>query len=297
LTAMAAWILPFLVHVTDPSDRLEIARIALTVGAGTGGVVALVLAGRRQWSTEQAHKATEHDAAERRITELYTKAVDQLGADQAAVRLGGLYALERLANTTTTQQGTIANVICAYLRMPYNSPPTLASDANEDDRKERDRLIQEQETRSAALEILVRHGGRGYPEEDRWPGLWFRLQRASLINADLIEANLDSADLSGADLTGAILHNAYLGDANLSGGTNLRRADLSYADLGCADLSNAILTDSDLRNANLRRADLRGADLRGADLTNANVSEACLTDDQWHAAWGGAKDQADGIPG
>src|SRR6266496_3191163 len=88
LTAMAAWILPLLVNVTTASDRLEVVRIVLTVAAGTGGVVALVLAGRRQWSTE-------HDATERRITELYTKAVDQLGSEQAAVRLGGLYALER----------------------------------------------------------------------------------------------------------------------------------------------------------------------------------------------------------
>jgi hypothetical protein len=65
----------------------------LTIGTGTEGVVALVLAGRRQWSSE-------HDATQRRITETYTKAVDQLGSDQAAVRLGGPYALERLADST-----------------------------------------------------------------------------------------------------------------------------------------------------------------------------------------------------
>jgi len=37
------------------------------------------------------------DAAERRITELYTKAADQLGSDEAPVPLAGLDAKERLA--------------------------------------------------------------------------------------------------------------------------------------------------------------------------------------------------------
>ena len=46
---------------------------------------------------EQSQKDTVTDATERRVTELYTKAADQLGSDKAPVRLAGLYALERLA--------------------------------------------------------------------------------------------------------------------------------------------------------------------------------------------------------
>jgi hypothetical protein len=205
LTAAAVWALPSLVNVTTPSDKLELVRIALTVGAGTGGVVALVLAGRRQWSTE-------HDATERRITELYTKAVDQLGSDQAAVRLGGLYALERLANTTPHQQATIGSVICAYLRMPYTNPPALKANATEDDRKEHDRLVQERETRQTALDILVRHRDPE-AEEIYWPNLQIRLQRANLTEAALHNADLIDANLTDADLTGADLHNANLNNA------------------------------------------------------------------------------------
>jgi len=40
---------------------------------------------------------TTRDATERRITELYTKAADQLGSEKAPVRLAGLQALQRLA--------------------------------------------------------------------------------------------------------------------------------------------------------------------------------------------------------
>ncbi|MFI7468834.1 hypothetical protein [Nonomuraea sp. NPDC049646] len=63
----------------------------------------LLLAVRRHRHQElaTAHTThTTHDAAERRVTELYTKAADHLGSDKAPVRLAGLYALEHLAQGT-----------------------------------------------------------------------------------------------------------------------------------------------------------------------------------------------------
>jgi hypothetical protein len=72
---------------------------------------------------------TRHDAAERRITELYTKAADQLGSAKAPVRLAGLYALERLAQGNPTHRQTIVDVICAYLWMPFTLPRSEAPDS------------------------------------------------------------------------------------------------------------------------------------------------------------------------
>jgi hypothetical protein len=60
------------------------------------------------------------DTTERRITELYTRAVEQLGSDKAPVRFGGLYALGRLGQDNPAHRQTIVNVICAYLRMPFS---------------------------------------------------------------------------------------------------------------------------------------------------------------------------------
>jgi hypothetical protein len=70
---------------------------------------------------------TDRDATERRITELYTKAADQLGSDQAPVRLASLYALERQAHSTVEHRQTILDVIWAYLRMPYTPPRRSAN--------------------------------------------------------------------------------------------------------------------------------------------------------------------------
>jgi hypothetical protein len=57
-----------------------------------------------------AREGSDRDATERRITELHTKAADQLGSAKAPVRLAGLHALERLANNTIEHQQTIATI-------------------------------------------------------------------------------------------------------------------------------------------------------------------------------------------
>lgn len=53
-----------------------------------------------------------------RVEHLSVKAVDQLGSDKAAVRHGGFYALERVAQDNPARRQTIVEVICVYLRAP-----------------------------------------------------------------------------------------------------------------------------------------------------------------------------------
>lgn len=69
---------------------MELDLIRTAGGLMARAVLALLLAARRQ-----AH--TERDASEQRITELYARAIEQLGAEKAPVRLGALHVLERLA--------------------------------------------------------------------------------------------------------------------------------------------------------------------------------------------------------
>jgi hypothetical protein len=114
----------------DAKDRaaaqLDVLKTGLSIGLGGGGIFALYLWWRRQRSTEedldqreralelqhQVAATTEDEARERRITELYTKAAEQLGSDKAPVRLAGLYALERLAQGTPDQRQT-SSTCCA----------------------------------------------------------------------------------------------------------------------------------------------------------------------------------------
>jgi hypothetical protein len=100
--AVLVWPFP-LIATQSPADQIDALKTALTIGAGAAGAATLLLAGRRQVHLEEAAATTELDANERRITELYVKAVDQLGSEKAPVRLGGLHALERLAQDNPTQ--------------------------------------------------------------------------------------------------------------------------------------------------------------------------------------------------
>ncbi|WP_143229770.1 hypothetical protein [Actinophytocola xanthii] len=123
-----AWLLNEAAEAKDPpAARVEAIKTGLSIGAGTGGVFALLLAVRRQWHQEVATTATELDATERRVTELYTAAVEQLGSDKAVVRQGGLYALERVAQDNPVHREIVINVLCAYLRGVLCSPAGRAA--------------------------------------------------------------------------------------------------------------------------------------------------------------------------
>ncbi len=179
------WLLAIANHANPGTDqanaRLDAVRTGLAAGAGAGAAVGLMLAFRRQHHQEITTAQTDHDATERRITELYTKAVEQLGNDKAPVRLGGLYALERLSQDNETQRQTIVNVICAYLRMPFSPQPPVVmpapngtADASEvrtgteaNPGADTDAWQQEKQVRLTAQRILADHL-RKPDDNQRW---------------------------------------------------------------------------------------------------------------------------------
>lgn len=199
---------------------LDVVRTAGTLVVGTGGAVALLLAARRQRSTEltlehqrEVAAAAAQDAAEQRITELYTRAVDQLGNDQAPVRLASLHAVERLAQDNPAQRQTIVDLICAYLRMPYTPPNGKPpdDDAPTEARIHHEQQRQELQVRKTAQRILAAHLDPE-TEETFWPD----------IDLDLTEAHLHNLNLAGC-----YIRESQFSGAQFSGRTSFARADFS----------------------------------------------------------------------
>ncbi|MFF1270266.1 pentapeptide repeat-containing protein [Streptomyces anulatus] len=95
-------------------DNIKTTVTALTL---VGAVLAALYAYRKQLLDEGA----SHRADATQLAERYTKAAEQLGHDQAAVRLAGVYAMARLADDWEEQRQVCINVLCAYLRMPYET--------------------------------------------------------------------------------------------------------------------------------------------------------------------------------
>lgn len=188
--------------------RLDAVKTGLTVGAGAAGLVALLLGVRRQWLGERTQAHQEYDATEKRVTELYTKAADQLGHDKAAVRLAGLYALERVAQHHSEHRQTIVDVICAYLRMP----PTLVGPVPTGDRKGREQELralvdpQELQVRIAAQRILRDHlrwsRSEPSPPATFWPGIDLDLTGAWLVKLDLTDCRMRLAGFGSATFEG-----------------------------------------------------------------------------------------------
>lgn len=231
------------------------------------------------------------------LTDRFSKAVEQLGSqgpDLVDVRLGGVYALERIAHDSRNDQPAIIEVLAAFIR---NHAPVT-----EDFRACTEKPVATDV--QAALTVLGRRNAQydanvtidlnstclsGADLTDAsLIGVNLgaanlvraRLVRAKLVGGHLDFANVTGADLTGADLTAADLTGAHLNFANFVGahlaGANLNKADNGDdgADFTDADLTGADLTGAHLVNSHLVRADLTGADLTGVDLTGADLTDA-----------------------
>ncbi|HSV64347.1 MAG TPA: pentapeptide repeat-containing protein [Mycobacteriales bacterium] len=233
-----------------PQARADSIRTGLAAAAGTGAALALLLAVRRQRSTEialdlqvddlvqkeQIASVSAHDATERRITDLYAKAVEQLGSDKALARLGGLHALERLAHDNVTHRQTIVDVLCAYLRMPYTpntrrisrsvpdllstevSPDASDSPAQNSDGRDFGRCEQEHQVRQTAQRILARHlqpfrDTKGQPSNPKfWPAIDVDLTGACLVDFAMNQCEVHTITCNNTTFAGETLFRAFVRD-------------------------------------------------------------------------------------
>ena len=62
------------------------------------------------------HRAELTLSREGQVTDRYTKAVEQLGSDKIDVRIGGNYALERVARDSARDHPTVMAVLTAFIR-------------------------------------------------------------------------------------------------------------------------------------------------------------------------------------
>ncbi|WP_083898352.1 pentapeptide repeat-containing protein [Nocardia vinacea] len=112
LAVAAQWILRrFIATSAAVAAPIDVTKLSLTVVAGVGGTVALVVAYRRQRDLEQG-----------RFVERFGAAAAQLGATDVAVRIAGVYAMAGVADESTgRRRQQCIDVLCGYLRLPYDA--------------------------------------------------------------------------------------------------------------------------------------------------------------------------------
>jgi hypothetical protein len=161
----------------------------------------------RETATGVAERAKADALAKR-----YQDAAEQLGHEKAPVRLAGAYAMASLADDWPERQQPCVDVLCAYLRMPYD-----------------ENKVDEEQVRSSIIKLISDHLHAGGSRERRagHAGAWSRLT-----------LNLDGATMGDGRFTKPVFwteaefNNASFGDFNFSSPTfhsdlNLFRARIN----------------------------------------------------------------------
>jgi len=238
-----AAVVGILVWYIAPSGAAEKQAFVVTLAQILGG--AALLSGLYfTWRTLQVNR-------EGQITERFTRAIEQLGATHAdnsknlELRLGGIYALERIARESEEDHWSIMEVLTAYVRQHAPRRPEEAQQVEEDATVEKKYVKKYVEV--SALRFL-----RGKSEPSEVPDL------AADIQAIMTVIGRRTRSLGHGEPEPLDLH-----ETNLPG-TNLEGADLTAANLSAANLTEAMF----------READLSGADLKETDLAQDQLEEA-----------------------
>ncbi len=208
-----------------------------------------------------------NNSKEGQITERFTRAVDQLGAidhlgnPAIEIRLGGIYALERIANESERDYWPIMEILTAYVRKNSNVETS-----------------ETQEEISFDIQAILTVIGRCTKFRKKF--VYMDLSRTNIKKAILQNSNFDYTLFSEANLEGAKLSNAYLTGsdfrkANLKGAilieAHLEHTSFKEANLEGANFMRAHLDSTSFWKANLHKAKLNHVNLEGVNFFNANL--------------------------
>ena len=244
--------------IAGESGSAIIRNLGLVIAA----VIALPLAVWRSVVADRQAKTAQRGL----LNERYQKGAEMLGSDVLAVRLGGIYALARLAREHPEDYHTqIMRLLCGFVRHPVGEPVEAALPIK---------------GLTPAAEFI-----RGWDEENeptygvgKGPPLRVREDVQAVMTAigERIEAQIKTEKRENyrLELSGAKLRFVQLLDADLNR-TNLLDADLTSAVAVGAYLKDAYLKGANFESANLLRANLTGADLRDSrGLTQEQIDQA-----------------------
>lgn len=321
--AIGLWRVPFIVNglldeLQSKADNPEATRgvvVALAAVLASITIIGTLIAQAiRVWTSERQTRTIEQG----HVTDRLTKAIEQLGAEKTSkrilrdadgrevlkenvpvvvettvpnleVRLGAIYALERIAKDRDHQ--TIMEILCAYIREnAKGSEAQLSPVDGLSDWLEAQHPLRV-DVQAAATVIGRRPELRRQAETQA--DFRLDLRGANLRHGDLTKARLEGANLwwtllEGADLTKARLDQANLGEARMGRANltsaRLKRADLRWARMFEANLDRALMHDATLICTSLEKASLRETELGGAEIFESYLQKAAFVRTQLQCA-------------
>ncbi|MEV6065833.1 pentapeptide repeat-containing protein [Nocardia sp. NPDC052001] len=187
----------------ETPNQLDLTKIALSITAGVGAAVALVVAYRRQRDLERG-----------RFAELFGAAASQLGNSDVAVRIAGVYALAGVADEFSVRgrRQQCIDVLCGYLRLPYApdegaSHLVSKSQRIEDSGTAVERVYNYRQNDRQVRETIVRVIAE-------------RLRRSADVSWSASDFDFSDAVFENADFRGAVFagHSTRFTNASFTGG-------------------------------------------------------------------------------
>jgi hypothetical protein len=225
--------------------------------------VTAALAAVAAWVALLRHFAQTEADRQRRFTETFSKAVEQLGSEKREVRVGGIYTLERLANEALANEApvsqqqqviqktveersgpvdlywTVMETLTAFVREQAPWPPrpkaraaemTPDSAVRQSSTQCKEKQLRPEPPTDIAAVITVIQRRLGHEREKGRIGWRLDLRAVDLRGASALRgAHLERAYLNGAHLEGADLHDAHLEGAILSDAEGLTQAQIDEA--------------------------------------------------------------------
>jgi uncharacterized protein YjbI with pentapeptide repeats len=275
-------------------------------GAALTAIAAIFGAAFFFWRTLVAHwqaRANQDQvtiARESHYTTLFTKAVELLGStrevketlevDDGAggkrreaitktepnleVRLGAIYALERIAQDSDRDHWPIMEVLCRYVRAPHNcGEPAPLLHAPEFGTSDHEKWVHSIRPARSDVQAAVGVIGRRSPKS-------FELERRRQQSIDLSDANLQRAHIAKGCFASAILERVTL-DGAILGGSRMEfaflfRAHIHGAYFDGANLENSIFDEADVAGSSFAQTNLSAAHMREARIYRSSFDGANL---------------------
>jgi uncharacterized protein YjbI with pentapeptide repeats len=247
------------------------------------------------------------------VTDRFSKAITHLGDDKIAIRIGGLFELERIAKDSPRDASTTKQVIYAYLHdkfsnvqnlspdsiSPRPTAPETTNETNVPQQKSNGLAIAKFNTPIEVQTILniiqnllgeserldLRHLDLSGKSLANGKYALANFQNTNISNSNLFASDFTSADFRSASLRGAstdISEHVELGKSivGLVVPEKLRtifsNATFFEADLSEADLSLGKFVGTKLRSCKLNKTILYKTDLTDADLFRAEANQLDL---------------------
>ena len=263
-------------QIGKPGDPTDIRDLSYAIAVLLGVLVAastVPFALIRVWINDRTIKAAEQGLITDRINSAVTglgveKTVKQTAQDGTTtentdanieVRLGAVYALERLSQDSDRDHIQIMEILCAYIRT--NAPWDKDTDVPWDP-KTPGPIKGPRADIQAALTVIGR----------RWPDK-IALERDKGFVLDLRDADLRGADLQDGDFEQAWFYHSNFQLAVLSR-TNLKGADLDEANLSRAYLNKTRFdAKTDLEDTTFDKARVFNTDFSKTSVTQKQLSQ------------------------